>query len=314
MPIPVILDCDPGHDDAFAIMLAAASPEIDLLAVTTVAGNQTLDKTTLNARRIMTAAGISDVPVAAGRDRPLLARRAIVATDIHGESGMDGPAFGEPTVPAVSADAVGFMREIIASHDEPVTLVATGPCSNVAALLLAHPSVRLERIVVMGGSTSRGNVTPAAEFNIHTDPEAAQIVLGAGVPVTLVGLNVTHQVLATPEVLSRIAVLGTPLATTCVDLLTFFASAYRSVFGFESPPLHDPLTVASLIDPAVLTCAPAPVTVELNGTTTRGATVIDLDRVTAAEPNCDVAVGVDPARFWDLMISAIRDLGTRNEG
>jgi inosine-uridine nucleoside N-ribohydrolase len=309
MAIPVILDCDPGHDDAFAIMLAAANPAIDLLAVTTVAGNQTLDKTTLNARRIMTAAGISGVPVASGRDRPLLAPERLVAADIHGESGMDGPSFGEPTVPVVSTDAVGFMHEILERHPSPVTLVATGPFTNVAALLLAHPSVRLERIVVMGGSTERGNVTPAAEFNIYADPEAAQIVFGSGVPVTMVGLNVTHQVLATPSVLARIADVGTPLATICVELLTFFASTYRTVFGFESPPLHDPLTIASLIDPAVLTCVPVPVTVELNGTATRGATVVDLDLVTGAAPNCDVAVGVDPARFWDLMIAAIQDLG-----
>lgn len=306
----MILDCDPGHDDAFAIMLAAANPAIDLLAVTTVAGNQTLDKTTLNACRIMTAAGISGVPVASGRDRPLLAPAGMVAADIHGESGMDGPSFGEPTVPVVSEDAVGFMHDIITSHDGPVTLVATGPFTNVAALLLAHPSVRPERIVVMGGSTERGNVTPAAEFNIYADPEAAQIVFGSSVPVTMVGLNVTHQVLATPEVLSRISELGTPLAAICIDLLMFFASTYRRVFGFDSPPLHDPLTIASLIDPTVLGCRPAPVTVELNGTTTRGATVVDLDLVTGAAPNCDVAVTVDAARFWDLMISATRNLGT----
>jgi inosine-uridine nucleoside N-ribohydrolase len=305
----VILDCDPGHDDAFAIMLAAANPAIDLLAVTTVAGNQTLDKTTLNARRIMTAARISGVPVASGRDRPLLAAAGQVAADIHGESGMEGPSFGEPTVPVVSTDAVSFMHNIIVSHPEPVTLVATGPFTNVAALLLAYPSLPVERIVVMGGSTARGNVTPAAEFNIYVDPEAAQIVFSSDVPVAMVGLNVTHQVLATPEVVSRISALGTPLAAICVDLLMFFAATYKSVFGFDSPPLHDPLTIASLIDPAVLGFTPAPVTVELNGTATRGATVVDLDMVTGAAPNCDVAVAVDPARFWHLMISAIQDLG-----
>jgi inosine-uridine nucleoside N-ribohydrolase len=171
----------------------------------------------------------------------------------------------------------GFMHEILVTYPSPVTLVATGPFTNVAALLLAHPTVPVERIVVMGGSTTRGNVT--------------------------------HQVLATPEVVSRISALDTPLAAICVDLLMFFASSYRAVFGFESPPLHDPLTIASLIDPAVLGCTPAPVTVELTGTTTRGATVVDLDMVTGAAPNCDVAVSVDPARFWDLMISAIGDLG-----
>jgi len=310
MAIPVLLDCDPGHDDALAIMLAAASPAIDLLGITTVAGNQTLPKTTLNARRVATVAGITAVPIAAGRAQPLHGRLR-TAADIHGESGLDGPAFGEAAAGVEQADAVEFGHRIILATDRPVTLIATGPLTNVAALLLAHPEVtgRIGQIVAMGGSTERGNVTPYAEFNIHTDPEAADIVLGSGLPVTLCGLNVTHQALATRAVLDRIAALGTPLARICVELLTFFADRYRRVFGFDAPPLHDPVAVALVIDPSVVPTVEANVVVELTGTYTRGATVIDLHQVTGRPPNARVAVGLDADRFWDLIVTAIAVLG-----
>lgn len=310
MGVPVLLDCDPGHDDALAILLAAANPAIDLLGITTVAGNQTLPKTTLNARRVCTAAGITSVPIAAGRAAPLLGPLR-TAPDIHGGSGLDGPAFGEPTVEVEREGAVVFLRRVILGADQPITLVATGPLSNVAALLLAHPEVseHIHQIVVMGGSTERGNVTPYAEFNVHVDPEAADVVLGSGVPVTLCGLNVTHQALATPDVLDRVAALNTPLAQICVELLTFFADSYRRVFGFDAPPLHDPVAVARVIDPAIVPATDAHVAVELAGKYTRGATVIDLHGVTGRQPNARVAVGLDASRFWDLIVAAIATLG-----
>ncbi|MFG3495905.1 nucleoside hydrolase [Streptomyces sp. NPDC047928] len=311
MAVPVILDCDPGHDDAFAIMLAAAHPAVDLLAITTVAGNQTVEKTTLNARRVCTAAGIDTVPIAAGRARPLHGP-GIVAADIHGTSGLDGPGFGEPTVPLDPRDAQTLLRETLLAHPVPVTLVPTGPLSNIAAFLLAHPELaaeRVERIVLMGGSTERGNRTPAAEFNIAADPEAADIVFSSGLPVTMIGLNVSHRVPATPDVVARIEALGTPLARLCTDLLTFFGAAYREVFGFAAPPLHDPLTVAHLIDPDLIRLVHAPVAVELTGTHTRGATVVDLDGVWGRPPNAHVGVDVDAAAFWDLVVGAVATLG-----
>jgi inosine-uridine nucleoside N-ribohydrolase len=310
MAIPVLLDCDPGHDDAFAILLAAASPAIDLLGITTVAGNQTLPKTTLNARRVCTVAGIISVPIAAGRARPLHGQLRAGA-DIHGETGLDGPAFGEPAVPVEPVGSVEFMRQTILGADQAVTLVATGPLTNVAALLLAHPDLagRLHQIVLMGGSTDRGNVTPYAEFNVYVDPEAADIVMSSGLPVTMCGLNVTHQALATPDVLDRIAALDTPLARICVDLLTFFAGSYRRVFGFAAPPLHDPVAVARVIDPGIVTTVYANVAVELAGIHTRGATVVDLHQVTERSPNAQVAVDLDASRFWDLIVAAIAALG-----
>jgi purine nucleosidase len=307
--IPIILDCDPGHDDALAIMLAAADPRLNLLAITTVAGNQTLEKTTLNARRICTIAGITEVPVAAGYDRPLVGELQ-VAEDIHGATGLDGPAFGEPTVPLADEHAVTLMRRLLLAHPEPVTLVPTGPLTNVAVLLRDHPEVRpkVREIVLMGGSTERGNVTPYAEFNIFVDPEAADLVLRSGLPVTVIGLNVTHQALATPAVVTRFRELGTPLADACVELMTFFASAYERVFGLPSPPLHDPVAIARVIDPALVECVHVPVAVELTGTHTRGATVVDLHRNTGAAANAQVAVRLATEAFWDLVVDAVSRL------
>jgi len=305
----MILDCDPGHDDALAIMLAAADPRIDLLAITTVAGNTTLDKATLNARRVCTIAGVSGVPVAAGCDRPLTTPLRI-AEDIHGASGLDGPAFGEPAVPLEGEHAVALTRRLLLDHPEPVTLVPTGPLTNIATLLRDHPEVapKIREIVLMGGSTGRGNTTPYGEFNIVVDPEAADLVLRSGLPVTMIGLNVTHQALVTPEVVARFRALGTPLAEACVQLMTFFATTYERVFGLPEPPLHDPIAVARVIDRTLVTTVPAPVAVELAGTHTRGATVVDLHRRTGAAANAEVGLALDVPRFWDLVVGAVTRL------
>jgi len=303
----IVLDCDPGHDDAFAIMLAAASPLIDLLAITTVAGNQTLPKTTLNARRVATAAGIHDVPIAAGAARPLHGELHI-APDIHGESGLDGPRFGEPTVPLADVGAVELLRQTLLT--QPATVVAVGPLTNIAMLLRTHPECagQIERIVLMGGSTERGNVTPYAEFNIYVDPLAADIVFSSGLPISMVGLNVSHQALAEQPILDRIAAIGTPLAEICLELLGFFGTAYRQVHGFAAPPVHDPITVAALIEPAILTYRRGRVDIELTGEYTRGATVVDFQSST---PNCDVGDILDVPAFWDLLIDAIEICSAR---
>jgi purine nucleosidase len=310
MPRPIILDCDPGHDDALAILLAAASPEIDLLAITTVGGNQTVEKCTLNARRICTVAGITGVPIAAGAAGPLLGSLHIGGY-VHGESGLDGPAFADPTVPQVDESAVDLMRRVITEHPEPVTIVAIGPLTNVALLLRVEPRIadRIQEIVIMGGSTDRGNDTPYAEFNIRVDPEAADIVFRSGLKVTMCGLNVTHQALATPEVLARFRALGTKLGDLCVELLTFFGSSYFKTWGFESPPLHDPVAVARVIDPSIVVCLPQPVAVETAGRYTRGATVVDLHHLSGDPDNAMVATELDAERFWDLMIGAVASYG-----
>ncbi|OKK22933.1 hypothetical protein AMK16_02185 [Streptomyces sp. CB00455] len=293
-------------------MLAAADPAVDLLAITTVAGNQTLEKTTLNARRVCTIAGITDVPIAAGCDRPLVQPLG-VAADVHGESGLDGPRFPEPTVEVVPEHAVELIHRILGEHPEPVTLVPTAPLTNIALLLTRYPESvsRIKEIVLMGGSTERGNRTPAAEFNICSDPEAADIVFRSGVPVTMCGLNVTHQALATPEVIARFEGLGTELGGVCAQLLAFSASMYSRLWDMPDPPLHDPVAVARVIDPAIVGCADANVTVELHGRHTRGATVVDLHRYLGRPVNARVAVTLNVPAFWDRMVGAVAALGAR---
>ncbi|GIF26321.1 pyrimidine-specific ribonucleoside hydrolase RihA [Paractinoplanes tereljensis] len=303
----MILDCDPGHDDALALLLAAGDARVRLLGVTTVAGNQTLEKTTRNALKMLALAGVADVPVAAGCDRPLVGELT-VAEDIHGSSGLDGPDLDVPVGEVEEVHAVELMRRLITGSAEPVTLIATGPLTNVALLLRTHPEVipNVRRVVFMGGSTERGNTTPYGEFNIVTDPEAADIVLRAGLPTTMIGLNVTHQALATAEIIAEFRAMDTRLGTICAELMTFFASTYRREFGFEHPPVHDPIAVAAVLDPSLVRTVPAPVAVELNGTHTRGATVVDLHHRTGGPSNVDVAVGLDVDAFWRLLMTAVR--------
>lgn len=306
---PVILDCDPGHDDAIAIMLAAGDPAANLLAITTVGGNQTLEKTTLNALRVCTLAGITDVPVAAGCARPLT-RPLRIADDVHGDTGLDGPVFADPTVPVAPEHAVELTHRLLAESPEPVTLVPTGPLTNIALLLTVYPAdaARIREIVLMGGSTERGNVTPYAEANIYVDPEAAAIVFGSGVPVTMCGLNVTHQALVTPDVVARLEALGGTLGPVCAELMTFFASTYQRLWGFEAPPLHDPVAVARVLDPALVTCVDAHVSIETTGDHTRGATVVDLHGYLGRPANAKVAVSLDVPAFWDRLVAALARL------
>jgi purine nucleosidase/pyrimidine-specific ribonucleoside hydrolase len=305
-----ILDCDPGHDDAVAILLAAASPALDLRAITTVAGNGTLDKVTLNARKVCTLAGIRDVPIAAGADRPL--RRALeTAAHVHGESALDGPALPEPRVRLDPRPADEVIAAVAAEAGDPLTLIAVGPLTNVAIALDRHPGLaaRLREIIVMGGSTGRGNHTPYAEFNIYVDPEAAERVFASGVPVAMVGLNVTHQAIATPAVVQRLLALDTELARVVTGWMTYFGSTYEDVFGLAGPPVHDPCAVALAIDPDLVRCVDTFVAIETEGRWTRGATVVDLHGRLGRAPNARVAMELDAERFWDLVIGAVDTLG-----
>ncbi|MET0510500.1 MAG: nucleoside hydrolase [Thermoleophilaceae bacterium] len=307
---PAILDCDPGHDDMVAIMLGAADPRIDLLAITTVAGNGTLERTTHNARAVCTLAGIRNVPIAAGAPGPL-AGTLRTAAHVHGESGLGGAELPKPDVEVTGEHAVDLISRVLRESAAPVTLVATGPLTNVALLLRAHPDVapRIREIVFMGGSTDVGNVEPLGEFNIVVDPEAADEVLSSGLPVTMCGLNVTHQALATDAVLNRLRALDTPLADTVVLLLEFFADRYRDIWGLPAPPVHDPVAVARVIDRGLVRCEDAHVAVELHGTHTRGATVCDRFGVRGRSPNAKVAIDLDAPGFWDLVVAAVDSLG-----
>lgn len=310
MAIPLILDCDPGHDDAMALLLAVADPAVDLLAVTTVAGNQTVEKCTLNARRVLTLAGAHDIPVARGADRPLV-RPLRIADDVHGETGLDGPLLDwPPQVPEATIPATDLLAQVLRQHGTQVTIVATGALTNIAKLLSAQPDLadRIDQLVWMGGSTDRGNVTPYAEANSYVDPEAADLVLRSGVPFTMCGLNVTHQALVTDDVLKAFAPIGTPLAGICVEWMTFFASTYRHLWGFPAPPLHDPVAVARVIDPAIVRCVEANVVIETTGEWTAGATAVDLHGYTGRPANAQVAIELDPGAFWTRLADAIERL------
>jgi inosine-uridine nucleoside N-ribohydrolase len=308
--IATILDCDPGHDDMVAIMVAAADPRIDLVAITTVAGNGTLERTTHNARAVCSLAGIRDVPIAAGAPGPLVGRLH-TASQVHGESGLDGADLPPPDVPLAAEHAVTLMARMLRESADQVTIVPTGPLTNIALLLRTHPELapRIREIVLMGGSAGVGNVEPLAEFNIYVDPEAADVVFSSGLTVTMCGLNVTHQALATDAVLDRVRALGTPLADTVVRLLSFFGDRYRDIWGLPGPPLHDPVAVARVIDPALVRCEDANVAVELHGAHTRGATVCDRFNVRGRPPNAKVAMELDAAGFWELVVGAVDRLG-----
>jgi purine nucleosidase/pyrimidine-specific ribonucleoside hydrolase len=312
-PTPIILDCDPGHDDAIALLLAAAHPGLDLLAVTTVAGNGPLDKVTLNARRVATLAGLVDLPIAAGASGPLAAEHE-AAADIHGESALDGPALPDPRVDLDPRPAAQLIADVLDASPVPVTLVATGPLTNIAQALERVDRAKVAAIVWMGGSTERGNRTPYAEFNGYADPEAAAAVLGAGLPFTLVGLNLTHQAVATPEVVASFAELGTELGQVVADWLGFFGDAYRDVFAVPHPPVHDPCAVAFVAEPSVIETVRAFVAIETRGEWTRGATIVDLHDRLGHAANADVAVDLDVDRFWALVLEAVRTLGAAASG
>jgi inosine-uridine nucleoside N-ribohydrolase len=307
--IPILIDCDPGHDDAMALLLALASPEVELLGVSTVAGNQTLEKTTANALRVLEFAGRGDVPVAAGADRPLV-RPLEVAAHVHGESGLDGPQLPPPAGAPVAEHAVDFLAERVRGVGRPVTLVPTGPLTNVALLLSRYPDVAhgLERIVLMGGAIAEGNQTPAAEFNVWADPEAAARVFACGVEVTMIGLDVTHRALLTDPYVARLRASGRT-GTLVAELQAFYLGFHREVYGFEGTPVHDAVAVAHVLRPGLVTTLARNVAIDCASELCRGRTVVDLWRRTARPPNARVAVAIDAEAFLELLVERIGSLG-----
>lgn len=311
MPRKIILDCDPGHDDAIAILLAHGNPHIELLAVTTVVGNQTLEKVTRNALAVAEIAGIVGVPFAAGCPRPLV-RTIEVAADIHGESGMDGPELPESSRELDGRHAVDLIIDtIMASEPGEITLVPTGGLTNIALAARKEPRIvsRVREVVLMGGGFHVGNWSATAEFNIIIDPEAAHIVFNESWPLTMVGLDLTHQALATPEVRARIEAIGTAPSRFVGELLDFFASTYLEAQGFTHPPVHDPCAVAYVIDPSVMTVRKTPLDVELTGTLTLGMTVADFRSPPPADCTTQVAVDLDTEKFWALIEDALHRIG-----
>jgi inosine-uridine nucleoside N-ribohydrolase len=305
---PIIIDCDPGHDDAIALLLALASRELELLAVTTVAGNQTLVKTTTNALRVLELVGRGDVLVAAGAERPLV--RGLEVSDwIHGDSGLDGPVLGEPTSSPDPRHAIDVMADLIESHVEPITLVPIGPLTNVALLLARYPHLapRIGRVVLMGGAVGLGNVTPAAEFNVWQDPEAAHRVFASGLDLTMIGLDVTHRALLGPVHAEQLR--GTGVAGRFVaELLDFFASRNADVYELRGAPIHDAVAVAHAIRGDLVSTEHLHVDVDCGWGPSRGRTNADRWARGSNPPNAHVALDIDAVAFSDYLVERIASL------
>lgn len=307
MATPILYDCDPGHDDAIALVMAHRSPAIDLLGVTTTCGNAELERTTANAIRVLDFLGATDVPVAAGSARPLA--RPLVLGTADGPSGMDGsPYLPEPKRGPIAQHAVDFLAEKLAAAAEPMTVVATGPLTNIGLLVLKHPEVlsKIKELIWMGGVFYRKSeiITPT-EFNAFCDPESLKIVLDSGVPITMVGLDVTMQVLIEAEQYEELGRIDTQLGKLVMDWLRFYEKLHRNSMGVGGA-MHDPLALALVIDPTLVRTRPVHIGVDLNGTYTFGATVADFWKERGEPDNARIAYEVDADRFFKLMFDLLR--------
>lgn len=316
MTIPAIIDCDPGHDDVMAILLGART--LDLKGVTTVHGNAPLSLTTKNARKLAELADLTHIPIAAGMDRPLV-REPVYAPEVHGQTGLDGPDLPEPTTPLVAKHAVEFIYQTAQEVDD-LHLLPIGPLTNIAVALRRYPDLadRVTLISLMGGSLTFGNSTAAAEFNIWADPDAAHVVFSSGIPIKMIGLNVTRQVSATPERRAQVRAIGSRTTKAVVEMLDFYSEQLVTLFGLPGGSMHDPLAVAALVDPEMLQFQSMHVAVELRGEHTYGMTLCDYrhhdpsnilsagpGKFRGEMPNAEVAVAVDADRFWELFLEVL---------
>lgn len=307
---PILIDCDPGHDDAVMLMLAVGSGLFDIKAITTSAGNQTQAKTLNNALKLITLLGVT-IPVYKGCEKPLF-RELIIADHVHGEMGLDGPVLPEPTVQPESLSAVEAMAQILTASTEKITIVPTGPLTNIATFLLAYPHLKdkVERISLMGGGAFRGNMTPTAEFNIYVDPEAAAVVFNSGIPITMCGLDVTHKALVFQKDIDLFRAIGNQSGRVFAELMDFFSIFYRK----ERPELnngaalHDPCAIAWLIDPTMFFSKSCFVDVELSGKLTTGTTVVDFFDVLKKTPNTEFVYDIDREKYIKLIYDAVCQL------
>ncbi|MDB9529445.1 nucleoside hydrolase [Oscillatoria sp. CS-180] len=302
----IIIDCDPGVDDAIALMLALKSSELAVQAITVVAGNVPLELTQRNARQICELLDRTDVPIYAGCPRPLV-RSLITAEDIHGKSGLEGVTLPEPAVPLQPMHAVHYLIELLRTAVEPLTIAALGPLTNIAVALIQAPDIvdKIERLVIMGGGITHGNITPVAEFNMYVDPHAAQVVFEAAIPTTLISLDVTHQVLTTPARLDAIQAVGNPVSEVATAVLSHYGKADKEKLGTLGAPLHDPCVIAYLLEPHLFTTYPGSIQVETNSPLTLGQTVIGLAE--SSSPMIDIAQDVNASGIYDLLIERLEN-------
>lgn len=307
---PIIIDCDPGADDAIALFLALAFPEhLNVLGITTVAGNVPLSLTQKNARCLCELAGKLDVPVYAGCPRPLL-RPLMTAEAVHGKTGLDGIHLPEPQVPLQAQHAVDFLIETLVQSTDKITLATLGPLTNLAIALIKEPTIcsHIQEIVMMGGAVTQGNITPSAEFNLYVDPHAAHVVATSGIPLTIMSLDVTHQAIATPERLDAIRASNSPVSAATLGLLDHYGAYEMQRHGFLGPPLHDPCVIAYLLQPDLFTSSQAYVAIETTSELTMGRTVIDRGHVTNQPPNANIAETINAEGFYQLLTRAIEKL------
>ena len=306
-PEKIILDCDPGHDDALALTMAVASEQIELLGVTTSAGNQTPDKTLNNALRMLTLLGATNILVAGGNHRPLM-RNLKIADYVHGETGLDGADLPEPAFEPVHQPAVELIADILRTQTEPITLVVTGPMTNIALFLRVHPELenKIKQVVFMGGAAGQGNVHPTTEFNMAVDPEAAKMVVNEGIPLVMAGLNVTLKAQICPDDLEKIRQINNPVAQAITGQMEFYGKWYgQDEFGLAGTPVHDPCTIAYLLKPEIFESHSAFLDVETQGQLTAGETVVDFAGLMNRKPNAKVLMDLDRQRFVDLIIDLL---------
>jgi purine nucleosidase len=306
----LLIDCDPGADDAIALLLAIASPaEFDLVGITTVAGNVSLPLTQTNARKICELAGRPDLKVYAGCPRPLL-RPPVSGADVHGTTGLDGVQLPPPQMPLQSQHAVSFLIETAIQSAKPIAIAAVGPLTNLAVALVQAPHIleHIAEIAIMGGAITQGNITPSAEFNFFADPHAAQIVLASGAPISLFTLDLTHQAVTTPERLAAIRAISTPVATAAANLLAHYGRFDMQRYGIAGGHLHDPCAIAYLLAPHLFEGRHLSVEVETTSTTTLGRSIADVWNVTDRPPNAYVLERMDVDGFYDLLVERLQRL------
>lgn len=303
----VILDCDVGHDDAIALMLGAAHLDIELVGIVAVAGNQVLEKTLKNTLHVVQHLGL-DIPVYAGMSCPMV-RDQTVAGEIHGESGLDGPVFDELKISAQEEHGVNYIIRTILESKEKITLVPVGPMTDIGMALRMRPEIRenIERIVLMGGAYGLGNYTPAAEFNFLADPEAAHIVFTSGVPVVMMGLDLTNQALADRSIIERMEGIGNKAGKLFGDMMRFTFESQR-LFGLEAGPVHDVTAMAYTVHPDLFEVKPAYVEICLDKGNCYGRSVVDFYGICGKEPNALVGTGLDKGAFWDFLEENLRML------
>lgn len=314
--IPVIIDCDPGHDDAMAILWALAAPEIEVLAVTTVAGNQTIEKVTNNAIKVLTKAGRSDIPVAMGAKQPLIRKLVVGGEVVHGSSGLEGPVLPECGFAPSKLSALELLVKTLEESEEKITLVPIGPLTNIAALFITRPDLKekIERLSIMGGGAYMGNWTPAAEYNIWADPEAAKVVFNSGLPIIMAGLDVTHKAYITREENEVLRAQGNEISVFAAELIDYFSKYHYEVEGFPGCTMHDPTAIAALIYPDMFTSITCNVDVEVSGELTTGMTVVDTigykEKIFGekVDKNTTVLFNVDRPRYVEAFFAAMKSL------